>query len=43
MTNISQPIGPKISTITTQPARGPKGQRVPGGGRHGPPRRDSVT
>ena len=28
----NQPTGPRSSTSTTQPTRGPRGQRAPGGG-----------
>ncbi len=41
--NNSQPIGPSSKTITTQPARGPRGQVLPGGGRQGPEFADSAT
>ncbi|HEY5597404.1 MAG TPA: hypothetical protein VIK47_01245 [Kiloniellales bacterium] len=40
---MSQPIGPSISTTTSQPARGPKGQRDPGGGRQAPLRGEKAT
>ena len=41
--NINQPIGPRNKTTINQPTRGPKGQRVPGGGRQVPLFGDSTT
>ncbi len=34
--NMIHPIGPSSRTMTSQPKRGPIGQREPGGGRNGP-------
>lgn len=34
--NMIQPIGPRNSTMTSQPMRGLNGQREPAGMRHGP-------
>lgn len=34
--NMTQPIGPSTSTITSQPMRGLNGQRDPAGMRQGP-------
>ncbi len=34
--NNSQPMAPSRTTITSQPTRGPNGQRAPSGGRAGP-------
>jgi len=39
----AQPIGPRKSTITTQPVRGPNGQPASGRARHGPLSEETAT
>ncbi len=41
--NNSQPTAPSRTTITSQPTRGPNGQRAPSGGRAGPLLEDVAT